>query len=166
MPPFTGQVIGIAAGGEFDPPVDKTADHRRAFFHNHPYHILVADACTGNQRVFHMGIKGIILGRYGGDTALGIIGSRFRYVPFGDYGDLAMGRCLKGKGQTGNATADYQKIIFKFHANLLPVPAVLCLPKTTGLLTPTSILSRYFKVLTDSVGRLMLELSLLMFYKH
>ena len=119
--PFAGQVVvDPPVGGELDPPFDQVADGLRPFLHHHPDHILVADAGPGHQGVFDMGVEGVLVGKDRGDAALGVLGGRFGDITLGNDGDAAMVGCLEGKGETGNAAADHQKITFDPHDLIVP----------------------------------------------
>ena len=57
MPPFAGQVIGFAAGGELDSPIDQVANGLGTFLNYHSDHIFMAYSSPGNESIFNMGVE-------------------------------------------------------------------------------------------------------------
>ncbi len=112
---LAGQVVGVAALGELDTPVDQVADDLGPFLDHHAHHVLMADTGTGHQRVLHVGVEGVLLGGYGGDAPLGVVGGGFGNVLLGDQGDPAVSGGLQREGKPRDTATDHKKISFLFH---------------------------------------------------
>ena len=77
----------------------------------------VAEPGAGFERVAHVQLEGILLARYARDAALRPGGVGLRAFAFGDDRDRPVPGRLQGKGQSGDAAADDDEIVF-LHGSL------------------------------------------------
>ncbi|MNC34489.1 hypothetical protein D3C75_829240 [compost metagenome] len=104
--PFLGQSQLAVLQIKLGPQLDEIPDALRPLLDQHIHGSMITKACPGNQRVLAVVRKGILIGNYSRDAALGIAGIALGERLLGDHQHLALLGRLNGGEQTGNTGSD------------------------------------------------------------
>ena len=116
MPAFLVQVeVALFVAIEVHAPFQQLLDLRRSFVHHLFHRRQVAVPVTGNERVLDMFLEIVRVIGHRGDATLGKRSVRHVERVFTKNGHLAIRSRFQRKTDTGDTTADYQKIISVFH---------------------------------------------------
>ena len=99
--------------GKIHADVDQPAYAFTAVFNDEPDDVRVAQARTGDQRVFHVRFDAVPVVEDGGNTALGIKGRSFADGGLRQHGDTGIGRPgeLQRQAEAGGTAADNQYVV-------------------------------------------------------
>src|ERR1043165_18750 len=100
------------------------------FGHNRPHHRFVTKTRTGFKRISYVQLERIFIARRTRDSALRPGRIRVGAFTLCDDGNRTVPGRFQCKAETGNATADYRKIVFPHPNRILSIKRVL--PKKTA----------------------------------
>ena len=118
---FTRQVIACSittVTGERYPLIDQPLDGRAAMLNGEAYGVFAAQAGTGDQGVFDVGIDRVGIVQHRGHAALGPIGRTIAEIGLAQHHDIEVRGQGEGQGQAGGAAADDQYVLLEMLAHI------------------------------------------------
>ncbi|MNE18054.1 hypothetical protein D3C80_1110630 [compost metagenome] len=116
---FAGQVkfetavvgIGAVVTGEGHALVDQPLDRFATVFYRETHGVFMAQAATGIEGVFDMGLHGIGIVEYRGHATLGPEGRAVGQVALAQYGNAQVAGKAQGQAEAGRAAANHKYIM-------------------------------------------------------
>src|SRR3990172_3551610 len=99
-----------------DPELNQFADPFGPVLYNQADNLRPAESRPGFNRVFYVGIKGILFAHHGGDASLRVECGRFFLIPLFFFGNGSASGRLEREGKPGNAASYHKKIRFYLHS--------------------------------------------------
>lgn len=111
VPPFpTQRELAVPVPGELRTPFHELSHSVRAFVHQLPHRVFVAQASPGLERVSNVELGTVGAAHDRGNAALGVVRVGFRPLLLGHHGDARVVSELESECEPGDPRADHQHV--------------------------------------------------------